>query len=156
MKTLQVVLVLALAMGCRPKDKATPTPGASADSTAPTPSSPTPDTGTEFLLYKDLVRLNHPLTGQLVTSPLTVEGAARGSWFFEASFPVILLGAGGDTLAIKPAQAQGEWMTSNFVPFKVVLDFTATGDSATLVLKKDNASGLPEHDDELRLPLRLH
>jgi hypothetical protein len=81
---------------------------------------------------------------------------ARGPWYFEASFPVYLLSAAGDTIARTPAQAEGEWMTPNMVPFKATLTFTApAGDSGTLILSKSNASGLPEHDDELRIPIRF-
>jgi hypothetical protein len=105
----------------------------------------------------DLIRLDQPLPNSVVTSPLSIQGQARGPWFFEASFPVYLLDAGGDTIAVIPAQAEGEWMTREFVPFKATLTFTppasATG---TLVLSKDNPSGLPEHDDELRVPVRFH
>ncbi len=45
-------------------------------------------------------------------------------------------------------------MTADFVPFKVKLIFSPpTTAAGTLVLKKDNPSGLPEHDDELRIPV---
>ncbi len=105
----------------------------------------------------DLVHLTAPHPNDLVTSPITVSGGARGTWYFEASFPVILVGANGDTLAMKPAQAQGEWMTADFVPFTLSLDFTVPSalEGGTLILKKDNPSGLPEHDAELRIPLRF-
>lgn len=106
----------------------------------------------------DLVHLTAPHPNDLITSPLTVSGQARGTWYFEASFPVILIGANGDTLAMKPAQAQGEWMTADFVPFTLTLVFTAPATPAggILILKKDNPSGLPEHDAELRIPIRFH
>jgi len=92
--------------------------------------------------------------GDKVSSPLTIKGEARGYWYFEASFPVELLDGNGNQLAIKPAQAQGEWMTEDFVPFSVTLTFpppaTATG---TLMLRKDNPSGLPENEDWLAIPV---
>ncbi len=93
--------------------------------------------------------------GDIVASPLTITGKAKG-WYFEASFPVEVLDANGKVLAIGPAQAQSDWMTSEFVPFKITLTFappaTATG---TIVFRKDNPSGLPQHDDEMRLPVRF-
>jgi hypothetical protein len=104
----------------------------------------------------DLIRVQNPQPGALVASPLRVAGEARGTWYFEASFPVTLLDAQGRVLVKTHAQAKGEWMTESFVPFESELSFapptTATG---TLVLEKDNASGLPEHADELRLPVRF-
>lgn len=108
----------------------------------------------EEVQYKDLVHVNAPLPGAKVASPLTITGRARGNWYFEASFPVRLLDGNGVELAIKPAQAIGDWMTAEYVPFSVTLTFaqpmTATG---TLILQKDNPSGLPEHDDSVSIPV---
>ena len=100
------------------------------------------------------ISVTTPAPNALVTSPLTVTGEARGTWYFEASFPVELFDANGLMLAQVPAQAQGEWMTTDFVPFSVTLTFSVpTTKTGTLVLKKDNPSGLPEFDDELRIPV---
>lgn len=105
---------------------------------------------------KDLIRVANIEPNQIIKSPLTVKGEARGTWYFEASFPVKLLDANGKVLIQAPAQAQGEWMTNDFVPFEIKLTFakptTATG---VLVLEKDNPSGLPEHADELRIPVKF-
>lgn len=93
--------------------------------------------------------------GDLVTSPLTVTGEAR-TWYFEGSFPVKLLGGGGVVLAQVPAQALSDWMTTEFVPFKATLEFSAlTTATGTLVLKNDNPSGLPEKDEWVRVPVRF-
>lgn len=104
----------------------------------------------------DLIRITSPQTGQLVTSPLSVTGEARGPWYFEASFPLKLLDANGKLLVQTHAQAQGEWMTTEFVAFTSTLSFTtpatATG---TLVLEKDNPSGEPQHDDSRSIPVRF-
>ena len=106
--------------------------------------------------YKDLVRVFSPLPDDIVASPLTVCGEARGNWFFAASFPVRLLDANGAELAVIPAQAKDEWMTTDFVPFEVTLVFQPPStDTGTLILEKDNPSGLPEHADEFRIPVRF-
>jgi hypothetical protein len=103
-----------------------------------------------------LIELHHPFPGDLVQSPLDIQGMAKGPWYFEASFPVHLLNAAGDTIASTPAQAEGEWMTTNMVPFKATIEFTPpAGENGTLILSKSNASGLLEHDDELRVPIRF-
>lgn len=89
-------------------------------------------------------------------SPLQLAGEARGPWFFEASFPVTLLDANGDVLAQSPAQARGEWMTEEFVPFAAQLTFPPpTTPTGTLVLTKNNPTGLPEHAAEVRLAVRF-
>ena len=102
-----------------------------------------------------LVQLATPLPGEDVTSPLRVEGRARGTWYFEGDFPIRLFGPDGEELAVAVAQAEGPWMTEDFVPFSAELTFDAPADAClTMVLEKDNPSGLPEHDDEARVGLR--
>ncbi len=102
----------------------------------------------------DLIQVESPRPNAEVVSPMVIKGKARGTWFFEASFPVKLVDANGKVLAQMPAQAIGEWMTPEFVPFNFSLAFaTPTAEMGTLILMKDNPSGLPEHDDELRIPV---
>lgn len=107
-------------------------------------------------VQNDDIRVTAPSEGNVIKSPLTVTGEARGTWYFEASFPVRLIDGNGKELAVVPAQAKGDWMTTDFVPFEATLTFatpaTATG---TLVLEKDNPSGLPEHTASLRIPIRF-
>jgi len=104
----------------------------------------------------DLIKIDSPRPNTIVTSPLEITGEARGTWYFEASFPVKLFDGNGVQLAIIPAQAQSDWMTENFVPYKATLEFeiptTATG---ILVLEKDNPSGLPENADSLIVPVKF-
>jgi len=111
------------------------------------------DIGNE-LEKADLIRLSNPRPNQIIESPLFIKGEARGLWFFEADFPVKLFDDNGFLLGVKPAQALGEWMTEDFVPFNVTFPFaipsTAKG---KLVLEKDNPSGLLENADELRVPV---
>ncbi len=113
----------------------------------------TEDIGNE-LEKIDLIRVSNPRPNQVVQSPILIEGEARGNWFFEASFPVLLLDEQGNTLATATSQAEGEWMTEDFVPFTASLSFQPpSAKKGTLVLKKDNPSDLPEFDDELRIPV---
>jgi hypothetical protein len=106
-------------------------------------------------LSDDQMMLNAPLPGARVTSPLTVTGQARGNWYFEATFPIILEDAAGNVLVQTPARAQSDWMTTDFVPFTVTLTFTSPGAGmhGTLILKKDNPSGLPQYDDSRQVPV---
>lgn len=107
----------------------------------------------------DLIRLTTPKPNDLATIPLEIAGEARGYWFFEASFPVKLLDSSGNVLVQTFAQADGEWMTEDFIPFKTIihtLERAPSGSgSLSLVLEKDNPSGLPEHADELVVPIEL-
>lgn len=101
------------------------------------------------------LRVTEPQPRAIVKSPLTVTGEARGTWYFEASFPVQLLDEQGSLIVMIPAQAEGDWMTTDFVPFSVTLNFETDAKMGTLVLMKDNPSGLPEHAAEVRIPVRF-
>ncbi|MEZ4194791.1 MAG: Gmad2 immunoglobulin-like domain-containing protein [Candidatus Paceibacterota bacterium] len=111
----------------------------------------------------DLISLTTPVPNGIIESPLTLSGVARGYWFFEASFPIMLTNWDGLIIAEGFATAEGDWMTEEFVPFTAELAFTNpynAGDpdfmkNGTLILKKDNPSGLPEHDDALEIPIRF-
>lgn len=102
----------------------------------------------------DLIHVIMPLPDVLVQSPLLVKGEARGSWYFEASFPVKILDDNGQVLGQVPAQAQGDWMTTDFVPFQATLQFTTpTTEKGTVVFQKDNPSGLPANDASVSVPV---
>jgi hypothetical protein len=142
MKFLAPALVAFVLMGA----------GCYAEPAAPAPApAPQPTATTDAR-----ISVTSPTANQVVTSPLVVTGKARGSWYFEASFPAKLVDADGHVLAQAPAQAQGDWMTEDFVPFSVSLTFvkpaTATG---TLILSKDNPSGLPQNDASVSIPVRF-
>ena len=102
----------------------------------------------------NLIKINNPRPNQKVGSPLTITGEARGNWFFEASFPIKIYDADKNLLGIGIAQAQGEWLTTDFVPFLATLEFTLSQTpTGLLILEKDNPSGLAEYDDRLAVPI---
>ena len=102
----------------------------------------------------DLVVVTSPLPGANVAATFTVTGQARGSWYFEASFPLQVISASGEKLVQMPVQAQGEWMTTNFVPFSAEVTLPATyKGAATIILNNDNPSGLPENEKSLTIPI---
>jgi hypothetical protein len=56
--------------------------------------------------------------------------------------------------ASAPAQAQGDWMTSELVPFSVTITVpTTTTGAVALVVKNDNPSGMPENEKSFEVPL---
>ena len=94
---------------------------------------------------------------QEVTSPIKIEGRARGNWFFEATFPVRLVDAEGNIIASTAARALSDWMTTDFVNFTAELTYnksTSTG-RALIVLSKDNPSDNPEFDQSIFIPVKL-
>jgi len=104
----------------------------------------------------DLIMVDLPFPGAVVGKEFSVIGKARGNWFFEASFPFDLRDPSGKIIAQSYAQAEGEWMTTEFVPFKgeIKVPISYIG-PATLVLMKDNPSALPEHDASISFPITV-
>lgn len=100
------------------------------------------------------VILPHP--NDVIKSPVTIQGEAKGTWYFEGSFPIAIMGENGMLLGRGTAEARGNWMTTEFVPFEATIDFTmsptATG---SVILFKDNPSGLPENDARIMIPIRF-
>lgn len=104
----------------------------------------------------DMIVVDLPFPGAVTGKTFSVIGKARGNWFFEASFPIQVLDNKGKVIAQGIAQAESDWMTAEFVPFKATLQvpnsFIGT---ATLLIKKDNPSGLPEHDASISFPITI-
>ena len=95
----------------------------------------------------DLIKIELPFPGAVVGREFTARGEARGTWYFEASFPVAVVDPDGNQIATGIAQAEGDWMTENFVRFSAPLSVPVTySGPARIVFMKDNPSGLPEHE----------
>lgn len=105
----------------------------------------------------DLIRISTPRPNEKISSPLTITGEARGTWFFEASFPVVLTDWDGKIIAQGTAKANSDWMTTDFVPFTATLSFTVDkntySNNGALILRKDNPSGLPQNNNALEIPI---
>ena len=103
---------------------------------------------------EDLISVEEPSAYEEISSPLVLKGKARGLWFFEASFPVRLIDENGKELTVAIATAKTDWMTTDFVDFETELNFPIPAtQKGFLIFEKDNPSGLPEHADELRVPV---
>lgn len=110
----------------------------------------------------DTVVLTSPLSGNTVTSPVTVTGYVRGPWAFEGDFPITMVDWDGRIIAEGYASTLDDWMTESYVPFMGTLEFASPAyeDAAysrrgAIILQKDNASGIPEMEDALEVPVRF-
>lgn len=104
----------------------------------------------------DLIKVILPKPLSIITSPVTLTGEARGTWYFEASFPIEVWDASGAVIGEGYAEAQSDWMTTEYVPFKATVTFRKpTSATGVIILKKDNPSGLPEHDLSFEVPVRF-
>lgn len=102
------------------------------------------------------VIVSSPAKNTTVGSRFEVKGEAPGNWFFEASFPIQVRDNDGNVIARTHASALGDWMTTDQVSFSSTINIEGgyTG-PATLILMRDNPSGLPEHDDALEIPISI-
>jgi hypothetical protein len=117
------------------------------------------DVNDHIISKRDKIRVYGPKPLSVITSPLTVWGEARGSWFFEGDFQVTLVDWDGRIIAESYATTKGDWMTKEFVPFKGTVEFENPSNEANfskrgaLIFQKANPSGLPENADALEIPV---
>jgi hypothetical protein len=124
------------------------------------------DIAEHILSKSDLIVVTDPKPMSVITSPLTVRGEARGAWFFEGDFPIMVVDWDGRIIAQwyasfvhDPTDPNSTWMTTEFVPFEGTLEFVTPvgGESFNnrgwIIFQKDNPSGLSEHDDALEIPI---
>lgn len=121
-------------------------------------AQPTPPITTRYTSLRGVtMQVFAPLEDTKVASPVAVIGDVPGNWSFEASFPIKLLDQNGKVIAQTSAQLLGNWMTDQPVPFsaKLTYDTSPQVGSGTLVLQKDNPSGLASNDDSIAIPVKL-
>jgi hypothetical protein len=110
---------------------------------------------------ENLVKVFSPAIYESVSNPLIITGEAIGPWFFEASFPILVVDWNGLIIGEGFATAQDEWMTTEFVPFTASVEFDVSkisgnySDKGWIILQKDNPSGLPEFDDALEFEIKF-
>lgn len=101
--------------------------------------------------------MTSPAPYETITSPVTITGEARGNWFFEASFPIVVVNWDGLIIGEGFATATGDWMTTEFVPYTAEVYFSpdpnAYSQNGAIILQRDNPSGLPEYDEALEIPV---
>lgn len=97
--------------------------------------------------------INEPKEKEIVSSPLKIAGSAMGNWFFEASFPILIIDEEGREMGRGVAQAMDNWMTEEFVAFEAEINFVCTDENQNgfLIFKKSNPSGLLENDQEKKM-----
>ncbi len=107
----------------------------------------------------DLIRITNISVNQEIESPVVIKGEARGFWYFEAIFPILIVDWDGKIIGQGLAYADNDWMTEDFVPFTATIEFDKAQISGlysnygALILQKTNESGLPENDDALEFPV---
>lgn len=118
------------------------------------PSDMVPTVAKPFL--GDEAKIISPRLNEAISSPVVISGEAKGGWYFEVSFPVKIVDQDGTVLGSAPAVAIGSWMTTSTVPFEAAINFAKPRSAnGTIVLTKDNPSGLPENEGFVIVPIKF-
>lgn len=124
---------------------------------APVPNATTTQNGgqtaTTTKKLSDRVTVTSPGKNATVGKTFVVAGSAPGPWYFEAVFPIEVRDANNNVLLSTHGTAQGEWMTEGLVTFTATVTIPNYTGPATLILRRDNPSGLPENDDAVSIPI---
>ncbi|MEM1358947.1 MAG: Gmad2 immunoglobulin-like domain-containing protein [Bacteroidota bacterium] len=103
-----------------------------------------------------MIRVKEPAVNGRLMSPASVTGEAVGAWYFEGSFPVVLLGSEGEVLVESFATADGDWMQEGFVPFTAELEFSVAAPvEGYLELLLDNPAGDEGMDRSISIPVTI-
>lgn len=101
------------------------------------------------------IRVDNPLANEVLVSPVTISGEARGYRFAEGAFVVRLEDDEGFELAKTMARADTDWMTEDFVLFHTSLYFRSNGTAdGVLIFEKANPLGIG-NSAALAFPVRF-
>ena len=109
-----------------------------------------------FVEKLDEVHVVNPSPQETIPNNYLIHGSARGYWFFEANTSIQILDENEDVIYEDYVIATEPWMTEEMVKFEREISFDPMDNKeGYFVFKKANASGLPEHDDEVRYPIKF-
>lgn len=111
---------------------------------------------TETCLREE-IKLESPLAGATISSPLAISGVATGAWMFEGSMNAVLTNWDGEIIGEALLSAEGDWMTEELVPFSGTMEFDTPdyGERGSLIIEGSNPSGLPENDKFLEIQIQF-
>lgn len=115
----------------------------------------------EFLNYIDLDRSEpvdfvSPELSETVSSPLNINAAAKGNWFFEAQISLSLVTLTGENLVSTTAATREDWMTEELVTFDTEMEFNVPEENYGFVkIEKSNPSGMPQNANSFYWPVEF-
>jgi len=94
--------------------------------------------------------------GSVIDSPVDIRINSEGKWFaFEGELGTAeLISADGLTLGMCVLKTKEEWMVKGPVTFNCQLEYISSSSGiGELLIKNNNASGMPEHDKSFSVPI---
>jgi hypothetical protein len=93
-------------------------------------------------------------TGQKVSGQMAIMGSVKNAYFFEANILINILDANKNILKNGHGNATTDWMTVEPVSFEGNIDLSGLPKGfAYIEIHNDNASGLPENDKSILIPI---
>lgn len=103
---------------------------------------------------KDIIIIDSPKPYQKVQVTIIIKGKAKGSFFFEGTFPIRIEDENGNLIVSDYIMTKENWMTENFVSFETHFYFEKGNlRKGFIIFEKANPSGLLENKFEIRIPL---
>jgi hypothetical protein len=104
----------------------------------------------------DLINFSVLPGSNIAAGELAFNGTIQGAYFFEGNIQISILDQNKNVLKGGYATATGEWMTAGPVDFAGTIDLTGLPQgSAYFEIHNDNASGLPENDKFIQIPINI-
>jgi len=119
------------------------------------PEVPTENQNLEILGNKDdLISFSIAPGTKMPKGILSYRGTIKGAYFFEGNILIYILDKDKKVMKASNAVAKTEWMTAGPVDFEGNIDFTGLSvGPAFFEIHNDNASGLPEKDKSILIPI---
>ena len=147
--TILLVIIIALAWILITSPASVHTPAVFSNATTSVPKDQKPQ-----LPLSESVQVQTPGAGATVENTFTIAGSAPNSWYSEAVFPIQVRDVSDNVIGRGQGHAQSDWTIPGAVVFtsSITLDGIYKG-AATLILMRDNPSGLPQNDDSVTIPI---
>ncbi|OGI59767.1 hypothetical protein A3F19_01040 [Candidatus Nomurabacteria bacterium RIFCSPHIGHO2_12_FULL_37_29] len=103
---------------------------------------------------EDLVSFSIVPGAKMPNSILSYRGEIKDGWFFEGNILINILDKDKKVIKASNAMAKTDWMTAEAIEFEGNIDFTGLPKGpAYFEIHNDNASGLPENDKSILIPV---
>ncbi len=110
----------------------------------------------ETVIYKtqaNVINVTTPQAGDRVQDPVTVKGQARGYWFSEGAFPILIIDSTGYTVGEGNGKAEGQWLTTNFVEFSGSIPIFSTPRAETGIMRLRRGGPSSQSGDYVEVPV---
>lgn len=149
-----IIFVLAWLLFTTPAEAPVRSPIATSTNEAVLPAPTASASSSQGAPLDTQVVVATPAGNATVSHTLDVSGSAPNQWFYEAVFPIQVRDSDDDLIGSAQGQAQSDWTQPGQIKFtaQIAVDSSYEG-PATLILLKDNPSGLPQNADEVTVPI---